>query len=154
MAVVTVRQKGSRQLTALGLRWGIAAAIVISFLAAIEKILIRDIGYMQYAPLVMITSALVMWAMLMFRQQRLELRSFATSEFSWLMVLRAVSAYGIQLALVVGTAVSLSVYISSLSVILIVLLGIVLLGERDYLKQKLVATGLATLGLTVILLAH
>ena len=70
------------------------------------------------------------------------------------MIFRAMSAYGFILAFSAGAILSISTYISSLSVIIIVLLGIWLLGENDYLKQKLIATALAFAGLTVILIAH
>lgn len=45
-------------------------------------------------------------------------------------------------------------YIAGMSVILMVLFGALLLGERDYLLRKAIATAVAISGLTVIFLSH
>lgn len=52
------------------------------------------------------------------------------------MTLRAISAYGATLALYFGATLSVYTYISSLSVVATVILGILVLQETDYLSKK------------------
>lgn len=154
LAVVTVRQKGRHDLTHRGIEWGIAASVIISILNLFEKELIDQVGYLGYAIPCMILAAVIMWALLFVRGKRIPLRTFKEPAILQLMVLRALSAFGFGLAFSVGGLLSVSTYISSLSVIIIVMLGVLLLGERDYMKQKIAATTLAVLGLTVIFIAN
>ena len=154
LGIVFVRQKGRKDLTGKGIEWGLAAAVVISVLNLFEKRLITDIGYLSYAAPVMLTAAVVMWSVLLARGKRIKISFLREPKTLQLMGFRTLSAYGFSLAFNAGGLLSVSSYISSLSVIMIVLLGIWLLGERDYLKQKLLATALAVLGLTFILIAN
>jgi drug/metabolite transporter (DMT)-like permease len=154
LAVLTVKQKGKKQVTGRGIEWGLAAAVVISFLNLFEKKLINEVGYLDYAAAVMVVAAIVMWIVLLTQGKRIKLQYFREPKTINLMVLRAMSAYGFTLAFNAGGVLSVSSYISSLSVIVIVLLGAWLLGERDYMERKLTATALAVLGLTVILIAN
>lgn len=154
MAVLTVRQKGKKTMTAKGVQWGLIAAIVISVLNLFEKKLISDIGYIAYAVPVMLLATAIMWTILLAQGKRIKLSYVREPKTIALMVLRAMSAYGFTLALGAGAVLSVSSYISSLSVITIVLLAAWLLHERDYMKQKLIATGLAVAGLTFIFIAN
>lgn len=154
LAVLTIRQKGRKEVTSKGIEWGLAAAIVISFLNFFEKKLIGEVGYLGYAVPVMLLAAIIMWTILLLQGKRLTFRYFKEPATINLMALRAISAYGFTLAFNAGGILSVSSYISSLSVIIIVLLGAWLLNERQYMKQKLIATGLAVIGLTLILVAN
>lgn len=154
LAVVTVRQKGRRGLTNRGIEWGLAASVVISLLNLFEKKLISDIGFIEYAVPVMLLATGALWVIMLSRGRRIPLKSFREPRTIQLMVLRALSAYGFILAFNAGGILSISTYISSLSIIIIVLLGAWLLNERDYMKQKLAATAMAVLGLTVIFIAN
>ena len=154
LAVLTVRQKGKDKLPAAGIWWGVAAAICISFLNLSEKHLISNVGIVEYAVPAMILATGTMWSVLLLRKRPVDLTIFTQPRMLWLMTLRALSAYGFLLVFYFGGLLSVSTYISSLSVILIVVLGVLLLNENDYLKQKVIATTLATLGLTAILLAN
>lgn len=153
LAILTVRQKGSRSLTRRGLEWGIAASVVISVLNLFEKELINRAGYIAYVVPAMLTSVVIMWAILFIRKTDISLKPFKNPQIQLLMVFRMISAYGFGLAFYYGGKLSVSTYVSSLGVILIVILGIVLLDEKDYLKQKIIATCMAVAGLTCILLA-
>lgn len=154
LAVLTVRQKGKREVTNRGIEWGLAAAVVISFLNLFEKKLIGEVGYFSYAVPVMLLAAAIMWIILLAQGKRVSYKYFKEQRTISLMVLRAMSAYGFTLAFNAGALLSVSSYISSLSVIIIVLLGAWLLNERDYMKQKLIATAMAVAGLTFILIAN
>jgi drug/metabolite transporter (DMT)-like permease len=153
-AVIAVKQKGDRRLTTIGIRYGVLAAFVISFLNLFEKKLIADIGFLGYAIPVMLISSILMWGVFIVKGNKISVDYLKQPKTIQLMLFRALSAYGFTLAFYNGAVLSVSSYISSLSVIIIVLLGIFILKENDYLKQKLIATGLAALGLTAILIAN
>lgn len=154
LAVLTLRQKGKKQATLSGIKWGIGAAIAISVLNLFDKLLITQIGIIDYGVPVMLLAATIMWIVLFAKGKRVSLRYFTEPKTISLMVLRAMSAYGFALALSANGLLSVTTYVSSLSVIIIVLLGIWLLKEHDYLKQKIIATLLAVAGLTVIFIAN
>lgn len=153
-AIFIVKQKGDKSLTRKGIEWGLAASITISIISSLEKHLISTIGYVEYFVPAMILAAIIMWAHLLFRKRKIEYGVFLHKDTVSLMFLRAISAYGAQLALVAGALVSVMNYFSSLSVILMVVLGAVLLGERDYLGRKLLAVAISIVGVTIILLTH
>lgn len=153
LGVLTLRRKSSQPIDTVGIRWGIAAAVVISVLNMLEKALINEVGYLGYSVPVMLGAAAVMWAILLLRGQRIRLAYLRDPKTLELMTLRAISAYGFTLAFNAGAIISVATYLSSLSVIIIVLLGILLLGERDNIRQKTIATGLAVAGITIIFIA-
>lgn len=154
MGVLTLRQKGRSAIPSKGLQWGLAASVVISFLNMFEKKLINENGYLEYAIPVMITAAVIMWIFLICSRRKIKLSYFKEPKTIQLMTLRAMSAYGFTLAFNAGAVISVATYISSLSVIIIVLLGIWLLNERDHIKQKMTATALAAAGLTAIFIPN
>lgn len=153
-SVVAVKQKGRKDLTARGIQWGLFASVVISVLNLNEKQLISQFGFMGYAIPVMIFAAIMMWVILFARGQRIKPSVFIEPRMVSLMVLRTMSAFGFILAFSTGGLLSVSTYISSLGVVLIVILGAVLLGERDYLKRKIIAAAVAFAGLTCIFIAN
>jgi len=153
-AVIAVKQKGDKKLTAIGIRYGVLAAFVISFLNLFEKTLIADIGYLGYAVPVMLISSILMLIIFYAKGNRFDASYIKQPKTIQLMLFRVLSAYGFTLAFYTGAELSVASYISSLGVIIIVLLGIFILKENKYLKQKFIATGLAFLGLTFILFAN
>lgn len=153
LAVVIVKQQGSRALRIRGITWGIVAALVISFLNLFEKLLVNSIGFLNYFPIMILGSAVIMWAYLLLRKQKFDRMLLRQPRMVQLMVLRAMSSYGFSGALGAGALLSVANYISGMSVVFIVLLGTLLLGERDYLRRKIIATVVAVLGLTLILLS-
>ena len=67
------------------------------------------------------------------------------------MLLRSLSNWGFVFALAVGALVSVATFVSSLSVVAIVALGALLLGEQEHLKRNAVAVAIAVAGLTAVL---
>jgi uncharacterized membrane protein len=118
-----------------------------------EKTLIGQVGYLGYAVPVMLSAAIIMWAVVLLSGRKIKLSYIREPKTIQLMVLRALSAYGFTLAFSAGAVISVATYISSLSVIIIVLLGIWFLNEKDHIKQKITATILAVIGLTTILIS-
>jgi drug/metabolite transporter (DMT)-like permease len=154
LAVVAVKQKGNKSANLRGIQWGVAAGVSVSLLSALEKHLLTQIGYSDYVISAYITSALIMWVVLVIRGGVKDLRRLPKSQTAQLMTFRTVSAHGFELAMVTGGLASVANYISSLGVIIIVLLGAWLLHERDYPGRKIAATLLALLGLTTILISN
>lgn len=154
LAVLTVRQKGKKERTKNGIAWGIAAGFAVSMLNVFDKKMIGDIGFFEYSIPAMLLAAAVMWVILLMQGKRIKPGYFKEPKTIGLMFLRSMSAYCFLIAFYLGAILSVSTYISSLSVVVIVLLGAWLLKERDFLMQKLAATGLAVAGLTLILIAN
>lgn len=155
LAIFIVRQEGSKTIRIRGVWWGIAAAFVISFLNLSEKLLIENVGVLNYFALAQITAAVIMAAYLFSRPGNVVKPSVLWQpRMLQLMAFRAVSAYGFTFALAAGALVSVANYIAGMSVILMVIFGALLLGEKDYLLRKAIATAVAVSGLTIIFLSH
>jgi drug/metabolite transporter (DMT)-like permease len=154
LAIVVVKQKGSRPLRAKGFEWGIIAAFVISFLNLTEKTLINRVGIFNYLTIAMIAAAIIMWAyLILIKKEKVDKNLLIQPQMLQLMVLRAISAYSFPFALAAGALLSVANYISGMSVILMVVMGTFLLKEKDYLFRKLLATGVAVIGLTIVLIS-
>lgn len=119
-----------------------------------EKIIVTHINFFDYFPLMSVITTLLMWAYLAGRRQRFDRALFLRPQTAELMVFRSLSAYGFTGALAAGAVISVANYISAMSVIVMVVLGVLLLGERDYLRRKVMATGVAVTGLTIILFSN
>lgn len=152
--IIIVSYKGRKTVHRGGVIWGISAAIVLSLLSFVHKGLINDIGYFNNVIPVLILSSIALWAIVIGLRRTVRLSHFCRAQTVRLMVYRAMSGHGIILSLAAGAVISVANYISSLGVIIIVILGAVLLNEREHLKQKIIATALAVLGLSFILLAQ
>jgi drug/metabolite transporter (DMT)-like permease len=153
LAIVIVRQKGSQLVRKKGIMWAIAAALALSFLNLFEKKLINHVGFINYFPIESVVSGVVMWMYLVSSKRSVGRNLLLQPRMLQLMTLRAVSAYGYSGALAAGALISVASYISGMSVIFVVLLGAIWLGERDYLRRKIMATVVAVAGLTLVLLS-
>ncbi len=150
-SVFIVRQDEKFSVTANGLYYGLATAVLIGFLNVTEKMLNQSVGFLEYFVPVSIICTVIMWAVVIFRRTKVSLSFLVKPATFSMMGFRAMSAFGFSFALVHGP-VALSNYISSLSVVLTVVLGVVFLNERDKLKSKIAATIVAIVGLTLILI--
>ncbi|HEY5152344.1 MAG TPA: EamA family transporter, partial [Candidatus Saccharimonadales bacterium] len=65
LAIIIVKQRGSHLVKTRGIGWGIAAAFVLSFLNLTEKLLINNVGFFNYFPLVSVIAAIIMWTYLL-----------------------------------------------------------------------------------------
>ncbi|OGK31620.1 hypothetical protein A3F29_00010 [Candidatus Roizmanbacteria bacterium RIFCSPHIGHO2_12_FULL_33_9] len=154
LAIFIMKQKGKKELTIKGILWGIGAALSVSALSVFEKTLINEVGYLDYAFPTMLGTAIIMWIILLSRKHKVNFQIYKSKKILSLMGFRALSAYSFTLAFYTGAKISVANYLSGLSVILIVVLGIIILKERDYLGRKIFATLIAVLGLTAILIAN
>ncbi len=152
-AIIIVRQKGSKSILSKGFEWGLSAAIILSFLNLLEKTTIDRIGYLGYAVPVVVIATALMWGYLLYRDKKINYKIFIQPRMLQLMILRDMSAYGFVLALGSGVLLSVSNYISSMGVIFMVAFGVLLLKETDHLRRKIIATAMAVVGLTIVLIS-
>ena len=150
-AIFIVRQKGSKKLTRRGLMWGIAMACTISVLGVAEKYIINEVGVFTAAPIVTLTVGVIMWTVVLARRLPVPKQQVFTKRVIWLMVLRSLSNWAFIFALAAGALVGVATFVSALSVVAIVALGALLLGERDYLRRKVIAAAIAVIGLVAVL---
>jgi len=151
-AIFIVQQKGKHSLVLRGMEWGIAAALALSFLNLCEKKLAISGGFLYYFPFGALVTAALMWAYVLIRPGHppVDFRILIRPDMVQLMAFRAMSGLSFSGALAAGAAISVSNYISGMSVLLMVALGALLLGERDFLHRKIMAVVIAVLGLTAI----
>jgi len=152
-SIFIVRQRGSKALTAQGFAYGLGAALSMSIMNTCEKELIKLVGYQQYVVPMYCMAAIVMWTIVVMKPGRLKLpvKLILKPQSLLLMSLRACAAIGFSYSLVYGP-VAVSSYVSSLSVVLLVIFGMLFLGEKDYFKAKVAAAVSALAGLTLILI--
>jgi drug/metabolite transporter (DMT)-like permease len=93
-----------------------------------------------------------MWAVVWARRLPVPLAHIATRQMAGLLVLRTIASWAWIFALAAGVLVSIATYVSSLSVVIVSVLGVWLLREREYLLRKLVTVVVAVIGLSLILL--
>lgn len=151
-AVFVLRQKSSKKVAKRGIAWGFAAAATASTLAIAEKWLINEIGVFTAGPVVVLLTAAAMWAVVLVKQYPVPTKQILTKQVMGLIVFRALAACAWVFALAAGALVSVATYISSLSVVIVAVLGVFMLKERDYLPRKIAAVTLAVAGLSIILL--
>jgi drug/metabolite transporter (DMT)-like permease len=130
--------------------FGLGAAIAISAMNTCEKELIKLVGYEQYIFPMFTIAALIMWAIVLIRRTPTPFEILLKPRTVLLMALRACAGISFSYSLVFGP-VAVSSYLSSLSVILMVICGMLFLGEKDYIRSKIWATVVAVFGLTFIL---
>ncbi len=133
---------------------GLFATVWFSVHATLEKYNVVQVGFVDYMFWAQGFAALMLWGMVLKSDVKL---SAVKASFDWhtirLVVLRVVSAWGYTYALKYGSLAVIN-YVSGMGVALIVLFGILLLGERNYLKQKIYAVVVAVFGLTLILIGR
>lgn len=149
--VMVLRQKGSQKATKVGIAWGFATATIVSLTSLLEKHLADTVGVFTYAPVVIALATIMSWGIVFVRKYPVPAKQLLSKPMIGTMLTRILSVYGFVLALAAGGLVSTVIYVSSLSVFIVTLLGVILLGERDYLRQKIIATALAVAGLTALI---
>jgi drug/metabolite transporter (DMT)-like permease len=159
LAAVFVVQQTRDPFTRIGAAWGVFTGLAVSGSTFAEKAVLTElendpgIAFMNYAMPGMTLAALLMWTVLMRRSKPLQLGHFRQRRVLQVAAARTISAHGFTLALATGGTLSVTNYISSLSVVLIVLFGIRRLGENDALSSKLTSVAFALTGITLIFLS-
>ncbi len=149
MAAFIIRQRGPRKTTRAGVAWAVSCAMTIACLNIVEKKLVTSVGYVTYMTLMAYIATPLLWSIVLVLKRPIDRQLFYQKKTYLLMTFRALSAHCFVLALSAGL-VSITSFISGTGVIIIMILGALLLGERDHPRQKILATTLATLGLACI----
>jgi drug/metabolite transporter (DMT)-like permease len=157
-AVFTIRQT-RYPLTWVAVCWGVLTGLVVSLSTFAEKTVLLEfqgnpgVTFLNYAMPGMTLSLALMWLVLALRSRPLQLHAFRQHRVLQVAAWRTASSHSFGLALAAGGALSVTNYVSSLSVVLIMLFGVWRLGERDALHRKLASGSLAFLGVTLIFVA-
>lgn len=131
--------------------WGLLATVWLSVHATLEKYNILDVGFETYMFITMLLGSVLLWLLVLHKGVSLQKnKEYINREFAVLLFLRPLSAWSITYALLYGS-LAVASYVSGLSVVFIVVAGIIFLKERDSIRQKILATVVGVLGLTVIL---
>ena len=133
---------------------GVFAMLWFSFHAVLEKYNLSQMNFESYFFTFALIGTVLLWSLVFIKKVHVvdEIEHIRDRKIYWLLITRALSAYSYTLALKYGP-LAVTNYISGLSVALIVLFGVVVLGEKDHLKQKIRAVGVALVGLTLILIS-
>jgi drug/metabolite transporter (DMT)-like permease len=150
-AIFVIKQKTTRSVAKIGVLYGLGAAFAMSSMNTCEKELIQTVGYLHYIVPVWTAAAVLMWGIVLVRKTNAPYNLIVKPQGLTIMAVRAFAAIGFTSALIFGP-VAVSSYISSLSVVFVVLFGMLILNEWDYVKSKIQATILSILGLTFILI--
>jgi drug/metabolite transporter (DMT)-like permease len=133
---------------------GIFAMFWFSFHAVLEKYNLKHINFESYFFTFALIGTILMWSLVFYKRIKVreQIEHIKDKKIYGLLVTRALSAYGYTYALKFGS-LAVTNYVSGMSVSLIVLFGVYILGEKDKLRQKLLAVGVACVGLTLILVS-
>ncbi len=133
--------------------WGLLATIWLSVHATLEKYNILDIGFETYMFITMLLGSVFLWLLVAQKKVNLQKnKGYINRQFALLLVLRPLSAWSITYALLYGS-LAVASYVSGMSVVFIVIAGIIFLHEREHMRQKILATAVGVIGLTVILVS-
>ena len=133
--------------------YGLLASLWLSGYATLEKHIVVTIGFETYITLAGFLGALLLWLLAFKMGARLkQIKTHIDRQFAALLVLRPLSAWSFVLSFKYGS-LAVANYVSGMSVPLIVVFGIVFLGEKGKIKKKILALTLAVIGLTVILIS-
>lgn len=133
---------------------GLFAMLWFSFHATLEKFNLLQVGLETYMFLFTLIGTLLMWGIVALQKVDVkdQLQHVKGKEIYALLVTRATSAFGYVYALQYGT-LAVTNYVSGMAVVIIVIAGVFLLGERDNMRDKFLATFVAFIGLTLILIS-
>jgi len=134
---------------------GLFAMLWFSFHAVLEKYNLRQLDFQSYFFTFALIGTVLMWLLVLYKRINViaQIEHIHDKKIYVMLITRALSAYGYTYALLYGS-LAVTNYVSGMSVTLIVLFGIFVLGEKEDMKQKLSAVGVACVGLTLILLGR
>lgn len=134
---------------------GLFAMLWFSFHAVLEKYNLRQLDFQSYFFTFALIGTVLMWLLVLYKRINIvaQIEHIHDKKIYAMLITRALSAYGYTYALLYGS-LAVTNYVSGMSVALIVLFGIYILGEKEDMKQKLTAVGVACVGLTLILLGR
>ncbi len=131
---------------------GLFTMFWFSMHALLEKYNLKFWSTEDYIFFFNLFATILLWVMIMVRRVnvRSQLQHTRNASFLVLLITRSLSGYSYIYALAFGS-LAITSYVSSMSVVFIVLFGIYFLGERTHMRKKLLAAAIACVGLTLIL---
>ena len=132
---------------------GLFTTLWFSAHATLEKYNVVSIGFEDYMVVAGLISTALLWGIAVKKGvNRKLIRQTVDLHTLRLLFFRALSAWAYVYALKFGS-LAVTNYVSGMSVVVIVVLGITVLHENKYLRQKIIATTTAIIGLTLILIS-
>lgn len=134
---------------------GLFAMMWFSFHAVLEKYNLRLLDFPSYFFTFALIGTVLLWLLVACKKIDVkgQIVHIKDKKIYGLIATRVLSAYAYTFALLYGS-LAVTNYVSGMSVALIVLFGIYILGEKEDKKQKLIAVGVACIGLTLILIGQ
>lgn len=133
---------------------GILGTLFFSAHATFEKFNIVHVGFFEYLLVSGGLATLALWIWVWRRRVPISrVAGHVDVHTLQLLALRTMSAWGYLLALTYGS-VAVTNYVSGMSVPLTVIYGVLIFKERGQLREKVTATLVAVLGLTLILISR
>lgn len=133
---------------------GILVTVWFSAHSTLEKYNVMTVGFEDYMVISGSLATIFLWTIALKSGISLgSLKKHLNPHSLWLFMFRALSAWAFVYAIQFGSLAA-SNYVSGMSVVLIVILGVLLLGERKGIRQKILATSIAMIGLTFILIGR
>ncbi len=130
---------------------GLFTMFWFSMHALLEKYNLKFWSTEDYIFFFNLFAAIMLWLVLVVRKVnvRSQLQHTKSASLLGLLISRSLSAYSYIYALAFGS-LAITSYVSSMSVVFIVLFGIYFLGEHTHVRRKLLAAAIACAGLTLI----
>jgi len=134
---------------------GVFSMMWFSFHAVLEKYNLQQVDVESYLFIVCFFGMLFLWILVFIKRINIksQLIHIHDKKIYALVFTRVLSGYAYVYALKYSSLAVLN-YVSGMSVALIVLFGIYILGEKENIRQKIVAVAVACIGLTLILLGR
>ncbi len=132
---------------------GLLTTLWFSFHATLEKFNVVHNGLASYMVISGAIATCLVWGLVIYKGLSIQklVSSWDGTALAYL-GMRVLSAWMYVLALQYGS-LAVTNYVSGMGVVLIVLFGVVLLKEKQHLRQKLLATATAVAGLSLILIS-
>lgn len=153
IVILNVRKHGLQIHPSIG--WAVLLAVWFSVHVVLEKYNIDRVGFETYMLVVGTITTTILWIIVTVhtKQSFLSAKQLLQPAMLGLIVTRPLSAWS-YVAVVGSINVAVANYISSMSIVLTVIAGVVLFNERDNLVRKAIATSVSILGLTLVFLGN
>ena len=153
-SIVALNLHRKRRFATQAVLVGLLATVIFSVHATVEKFNIIHVGFLQYMLISGGLATILLWVWVWYRRLPItQITNHFDKHTLQLLFYRSLSAWGYVLALKFGS-LAVTNYVSGMSVPLTVLLGVYILKERNFLREKITATAIAVAGLTLILISR
>lgn len=154
LSILALNLHKERRFAQVGILFGLAATVIYSIHVTVEKFNLTYTGLLPYSVVAGGIATLILWLCVLARRvPASHVRTHLDGRMWLLLAMRILSAWAYMIAVPLGSLAAAN-YISGMGVVLIVGFGVLFLGEREQLREKIVAVGIAVIGLTLILIGR